>query len=713
MRMRRWGALWIAVVLGLASGAVSSSVVVASASASAPLAHGHAHNDYLNAHPLTSALGHGFTSVEADVWLENGKLLLCHDYKNGKCYDDTPGSPREIITPGELGPTYLEPLAERVAASPVHRVYDNWAKPFYLVIEIKCQSDNTSSQSCGSEYPLLLAHAVITQLGAYQSMLTSFDPNSSPTVAQNAVTVVFTGANGSVKNEAKAQPRSYFFDANLSSASTAQADVTPMLIANYGAKNCAGTGTLSADERAQVQAAHAKGIVVRIYNLPDCPWRKYGTKPYPASWDQERVNAWEDVASACVDYLSSDHLGLLDSWLTANYPDGCGGGGAGTGTTLTSLAYTGPTAAGYHHQFTASATLTAAGGVVSGGVVSFSLGDATSGETCVATTDGSGTAACSLDPNEEPGVVELAVSFAGNDSYAGTSIVVPFTITRQPTVLAYTGTPHIANGTPAHLSAALKADDASPVAGRAVSFTLGTGASTQTCAATTDSTGSARCDIDSVNQPLTDSATVPLVADFVGDAYYLPSNTTAVLRLQYMTGRAYGLLAHIPVPLLPITVGPEPDTGQVRTATASTTAPPCVVGVTAVVLSADALCAKVVTTIAPGTATATATVADTTVGLPGLPLVKLSGVTATSTSSCTAATGSATLTLSVGGSAITVPTAPNSVLDLGAGLRLVVNEQTPVTDADTGLTVNAAHLTAPGGVDVIVASSTTGAHNCA
>jgi len=39
----------------------------------------HAHNDYLHARPLLDARDHGFCSVEADVHLVNGKLLVAHD----------------------------------------------------------------------------------------------------------------------------------------------------------------------------------------------------------------------------------------------------------------------------------------------------------------------------------------------------------------------------------------------------------------------------------------------------------------------------------------------------------------------------------------------------------------------------------------------------------------------------------------------------------
>src|SRR3954469_7012674 len=44
-----------------------------------PLEHAHAHNDYEHARPLAEALEHGFTSVEADIWLVDGQLLVAHD----------------------------------------------------------------------------------------------------------------------------------------------------------------------------------------------------------------------------------------------------------------------------------------------------------------------------------------------------------------------------------------------------------------------------------------------------------------------------------------------------------------------------------------------------------------------------------------------------------------------------------------------------------
>src|ERR1043166_3466380 len=49
-----------------------------------PLVRAHAHNDYEHGRPLLDALDQGFCSIEADVWLVDGKLLVAHDRDRGK-----------------------------------------------------------------------------------------------------------------------------------------------------------------------------------------------------------------------------------------------------------------------------------------------------------------------------------------------------------------------------------------------------------------------------------------------------------------------------------------------------------------------------------------------------------------------------------------------------------------------------------------------------
>ena len=57
---------------------------------STPLLNAFAHNDYCHKHPLYDALENGFTSIEADIFLKDGKLIVAHifPYFKGK---RTPG----------------------------------------------------------------------------------------------------------------------------------------------------------------------------------------------------------------------------------------------------------------------------------------------------------------------------------------------------------------------------------------------------------------------------------------------------------------------------------------------------------------------------------------------------------------------------------------------------------------------------------------------
>src|SRR5215510_7968791 len=92
-----------------------------------PLVQAHAHNDYLHPHPLFDALEHGFCSVEADIHLVNGKLLVAHE--------------RQMTKPERtLEALYLDPLRERVKKNG-GRVYPNGPE-FTLLIDLKSDWHN-------------------------------------------------------------------------------------------------------------------------------------------------------------------------------------------------------------------------------------------------------------------------------------------------------------------------------------------------------------------------------------------------------------------------------------------------------------------------------------------------------------------------------------------------------------------------------------------
>src|SRR2546426_2569122 len=104
------------------------SSLVAAPSPPVPLLHAHAHNDYEHARPLFDALDHGFCSVEADIFLVDGQLLVAHD--------------REKVSPARtLQALYLDPLRERARKND-GRVFPN-GPDVTLLIDVKSDAEET------------------------------------------------------------------------------------------------------------------------------------------------------------------------------------------------------------------------------------------------------------------------------------------------------------------------------------------------------------------------------------------------------------------------------------------------------------------------------------------------------------------------------------------------------------------------------------------
>ncbi|MGO4759075.1 hypothetical protein AB4212_62455, partial [Streptomyces sp. 2MCAF27] len=118
--------LGAAVAGGIAAPAYASS---GSGRGKPPLARAHAHNDYEHPHPLTDALSHGFGSVEADIWLVDGQLLVAHDAE-------------DLDPTRTLESLYLDPLARRVKQHG-GRVYRGHDLTLQLLIDIKTAGEPT------------------------------------------------------------------------------------------------------------------------------------------------------------------------------------------------------------------------------------------------------------------------------------------------------------------------------------------------------------------------------------------------------------------------------------------------------------------------------------------------------------------------------------------------------------------------------------------
>ena len=185
----------------------------------------------------------------------------------------------------------------------------------------------------------------------------------------------------------------------------------------------------------------------------------------------------------------------------------------------TTLTYNGATTADFNDPAVLSAQLTRTdnGAPIGGKTVTLAM----AAETCSAVTDAAGTAACSIVPSEAAGTYPVTASFAGDGNYLPSGGGAPFLVTREQTSTLYTGPTVIAQGNPVTLSGWLLEDGATPISGRTLTLTLGTGATSQACTTPpTDAAGNAQCTLTNVT---VGQGPQPVRADFTGDGYYLPS----------------------------------------------------------------------------------------------------------------------------------------------------------------------------------------------
>ena len=166
-----------------------------------PLAQAHAHNDYRHDRPLHDALAHGFTGVEADVFLVEGDLYVAHD--------------RHEITPEiTLRSLYLDPLRERVRQNG-GRVYPNGPQ-VTLLIDFKSEAVSTYK-------------ALDRILIEYRDIFTSFGPGGR---SDKAVLAVISG-NRPYELMASQEVRYAGYDGRLADLqSEAPADLVPLISDN-------------------------------------------------------------------------------------------------------------------------------------------------------------------------------------------------------------------------------------------------------------------------------------------------------------------------------------------------------------------------------------------------------------------------------------------------------------------------------------------------
>ena len=229
-----------------------------------PLLHAHAHNDYEHTRPLFDALERGFCSVEADIYLVDGQLLVAHDRD-------------KVSASRTLQSLYLDPLRERVRKNG-GRVFPN-GPDLTLLIDVKSEAEET--------------YAVLrTILNQYADVLTSFEENKIKT---NAITAILSGNRPIATLKAESQRRAAI-DGRLSDLDgTAPAALIPLISDNWSNYfKWRGRGPMPTEERDKLKGliarAHDQGRRVRFWGAADIP------------------EVWRELRQAGVDLINTDDL---------------------------------------------------------------------------------------------------------------------------------------------------------------------------------------------------------------------------------------------------------------------------------------------------------------------------------------------------------------------------------------------------------------------
>lgn len=230
-------------------------------------ANGHSHNDYNQTIPFLQAYYAGMGSIEADVFLRNGKLMVAHE--------------QGAISPlNTLDKLYLQPIAD-LFAKRQGSVYGDTSRALQLLIDIK------------EEYVDVIPE-LIKELNRYPGV---FDPS----VNRAAVRVVLSGNTPDASQYAD-YPQHIFFDGRpgirYTAAQAARLGMISAALDDYSVWN--GKGTPTNDDLRKLSAlvndAHAMHV----------PFRFWATKDSP--------NAWIELEKMGVDWIGTDHPEALSQF---------------------------------------------------------------------------------------------------------------------------------------------------------------------------------------------------------------------------------------------------------------------------------------------------------------------------------------------------------------------------------------------------------------
>lgn len=224
----------------------------------------HSHNDYEQPFPFWQAWRQGFGSIEADIFLDNGQLIVAHDRIQVK----------KRVT---LDSLYLKPLVRCIQQNG-GQVYADSGRTLQLMIDVKTEAVSTLDQLV----QLLQQYPLLTQCASLKIVISGNQPAPATFPLY---------------------PSWLYFDGSLhydyKPAELAKVEMLSDNFARYTRWN--GKGRIPEKEldslQQMIRHAHSLGKKIRFWNAPDI------------------LNSWYTFLNLGVDYLNTDDINGISVFL--------------------------------------------------------------------------------------------------------------------------------------------------------------------------------------------------------------------------------------------------------------------------------------------------------------------------------------------------------------------------------------------------------------
>ncbi len=228
----------------------------------------HSHNDYEQKHPFFMAYNAHFGSIEADIWIVDQQLLVAHNKS-------------DLTSAKSLDSLYILPIVKLFRTNGGKAWVDH-PSTYQLMIDLKTAAEPTLS-------------LLVEKLSHYPDV---FDQK----VNKNAVRIVITG-NRPEPSEFSQYPAFTFFDGNINRKYD-QSELKR--IALYSENLAQFTQWKGMDALPEMEEQRLKQIIDSVHSL-DKKIRFWNAPDTPA--------AWKTLMNLRVDYLNTDHIGELATYL--------------------------------------------------------------------------------------------------------------------------------------------------------------------------------------------------------------------------------------------------------------------------------------------------------------------------------------------------------------------------------------------------------------